>query len=228
MPHWRRLIFLLLLITTSAATVLHRAWLPPVWDPVEPLDLQAPPNVLRPLKLRLLSSSPALCKAALRTAPLHIHAYSAAGSVLCPIPDVMTVSGGPAPGMPEPFLASCRLAVRWSLFETEIAPIVRDAFGTELRRIRQAGSFACRDIRDHPGVRSSHASADAIDVSGFLLADGREISVSSWNSHDQRGVFLHTVRDHACRLFGIVLSPDYNSLHATHLHLQATGFGLCR
>ncbi|WP_408735219.1 extensin family protein [Gluconacetobacter diazotrophicus] len=42
-----------------------------------------------------------------------------------------------------------------------------------------------------------------------------------------KAAFLHRVRAGACRLFGIVLSPDYNAWHAGHLHLQATGGGLC-
>lgn len=229
MPSWQNMILLTFLSALCAAIAFHHVWLPPAYDPTEPLDLRAPPNIMRPLKLRLLASSPALCRAALATSPLHIRQHSAAGTPACPLPDAVTVSSGPAPALPDSFLASCRLAVSWSLFETDIAvPTARTTFGTDLRRIRHAGSFACRDIREHPGAQSSHATADAIDVSGFVLADGREIPVSAWHASDRRAAFLHSIRDQACTVFGIVLSPDYNTLHASHLHLQATGFGLCR
>jgi hypothetical protein len=40
--------------------------------------------------------------------------------------------------------------------------------------------------------------------------------------------FLRRIRDDACRIFGTVLSPDYNAVHADHLHLEATDTRFCR
>ena len=43
---------------------------------------------------------------------------------------------------------------------------------------RDFGSFACRNIYHRQQARrSEHATADALDVSGFRLADGRRVSV---------------------------------------------------
>jgi len=42
------------------------------------------------------------------------------------------------------------------------------------------------------------------------------------------GRFVRAVRDGACRVFGVVLSPDYNAAHADHLHLNPAGYSLCR
>ncbi|MBB2200540.1 extensin-like domain-containing protein [Gluconacetobacter tumulisoli] len=224
---------LALLVAIGAAIATHRAWLPAAYDPTRPLDLTAPRTFMTPIKLRLLSSDQGMCQAALATSALHLRPVPVGGTAACPVPDGERVDGGPAPSLPAGFLASCRLAVRWSMFQTDVAePAARAVFGMGLRGIRQAGSFACRDIRDRPGAISSHATADAIDVSAFILDDGREIPVSAWHAttahgSDPRIAFLHRVRDGACGIFGIVLSPDYNGLHAGHLHLQATGFGLC-
>lgn len=224
-----RLVILLFGAALIVLAVFHRRWLPPAYDPTQPLDLGAAWTVMTPFKLRLLSASPELCHAALLTSPLPVQEHAHSGTAACPLQDVFTVGGGDVPLLPASFLASCNLAVRWSLFETRVArPVTQAVFHTNLGRIRHVGSFACRDVRDRPGSQSSHATADAIDVSAFILADGREIPVSAWNAGGTAGPYLHQVRDQACRVFGTVLSPDYNSLHASHFHLQATGFDLCR
>ncbi|WP_323992070.1 extensin family protein [Nguyenibacter sp. L1] len=212
-----------------AMLVFHSRWLPPSYDPALPLDLRAPRTVMTPLKLRITAFFPEFCRAALRTAPLRVKPQASGGTATCPLSDIFTVSGGPVAMEPESFLASCDLAVRWALFETDVAlPVARSVFGTRLARIRHVGSFACRDVRDRPGIRSSHATANAIDVSAFVLADGREIPLSAWNGQGVDAVFLRRIRDESCGVFETVLSPDYDRLHASHFHFQATGFGLCR
>jgi hypothetical protein len=76
---------------------------------------------------------------------------------------------------------------------------------------------------------SSHATADAIDVSGFVLGTGHHITLlRNWEDPPQHSDFLHDVWDSACRWFRVTLSPEYNALHADHFHLQHTGWGLCR
>lgn len=76
---------------------------------------------------------------------------------------------------------------------------------------------------------STHATADAIDITGFGLADGREISlIDDWDGDDAKAAFLRAARESACRWFVTVLSPDYNALHADHFHLQSKGWGACR
>ena len=82
------------------------------------------------------------------------------------------------------------------------------------------------------GNWSEHATGNAVDVSAFVLEDGRRISVlGDWNDADEAAGFLHAARDAACDVFGTVLSPDYNAAHADHFHLdqEARGFGsFCR
>ena len=76
------------------------------------------------------------------------------------------------------------------------------------------------------GLWSEHARANAVDIAGFRLEDGRRISVAAdWNDRGDKGRFLRDVRDGACRLFSTVLSPDYNRAHRDHLHLDEAGRG---
>jgi len=222
---------LLVIVLALAGGVLwrHHDLVPHEYDPLEPLDLRAPRTVVTPWKLRFLATSPRLCRAALATADLRAQPAIGAGTQACPLDGAVTVSGGAVQPQPSHFLASCPLAVRWALFTQDVVqPAARESFGQPAVAIRHVGSFACRDIRGGAGRRSSHATADAIDVAGVVLRDGRAISVAAWKKDGPESVFLHRIRDGACTVFGIVLSPDYNALHQGHLHLQATGMGLCR
>lgn len=82
------------------------------------------------------------------------------------------------------------------------------------------GSFACRNVAG-TSRRSAHASADAIDIGGFVLADGRCISVQDgWSGSAQEREFLRIVQRSACRRFNTVLGPDYNADHHDHFHVE--------
>jgi hypothetical protein len=77
---------------------------------------------------------------------------------------------------------------------------------------------------------SGHATANAIDVSGFVLEDGRRVTVlSDWDggtAEERR--FLRVVHASACKRFGTTLGPQYNAAHKNHLHLEADGAAFCR
>lgn len=115
----------------------------------------------------------------------------------------------------------------WARFGVDRA--ARQILGSRLVKIETFGSYACRNVAG-TSRRSGHASANAIDVSAFVLADGRKISVlQGWNtfSADERR-FLRVVHQSACKRFGTVLGPDYNTAHKDHFHLEADGASYCR
>jgi hypothetical protein len=114
-----------------------------------------------------------------------------------------------------------------------VAPAAYQMLGSELARIDSMGSYSCRNVvgsARNASRRSGHAIANAIDIGGFVLKDGRRITVlNDWNSSDpQVRQFLQTVRASACKRFGTVLSPDYNAAHRNHLHLEDDRAGFCR
>jgi hypothetical protein len=79
------------------------------------------------------------------------------------------------------------------------------------------------------GRVSQHATANALDVAGFRLADGRRITVAAdWADEGDEGRFLRAVRDGACRSFETVLGPEYNAAHRDHLHLDRGPYRVCR
>ena len=126
--------------------------------------------------------------------------------------------------------SSCAVAAALALWEWHVVqPAARRHFGRPVASIDHFGSYSCRRLYGRErGGWSEHASANAVDVAGFTLADGTRISVlGDWGAEGPRGRFLDEVRDGACRLFATVLSPDYNEAHRDHFHLdQADRDGL--
>ncbi|WP_298165240.1 extensin family protein [Novosphingobium sp.] len=110
----------------------------------------------------------------------------------------------------------------WARFGVDRA--ARAILGSPLARIETMGSYACRTVAGTSRL-SAHASANAVDVSGFVLADGRRITVlRDWNSENpQIRAFIATIRTSACKRFGTVLSPEYNAAHRDHFHLEVGG-----
>lgn len=116
----------------------------------------------------------------------------------------------------------------WARFGVDRA--ARQVFGTPLASIQTMGSYACRNVAG-TSRRSAHATADAIDIAGFVLADGRRISVQDgWDGSAQEREFLRIVQRSACRRFGTVLGPDYNAAHEDHFHVEGVieGSSYCR
>ena len=129
---------------------------------------------------------------------------------------------------------ACGVALGLFLWERQIVePAALRHFGVPVARIETYGSYACRAIGGgREGRKSEHARANAIDIAGFRLADGRRIGVAGhWRGDGREAAFLREVRDGACGSFSTVLSPDYNRAHRDHLHLDQAargGWSFCR
>lgn len=115
----------------------------------------------------------------------------------------------------------------WARFGVDRA--ARQILGSPLVRIETMGSYNCRNVGGS-AKRSAHATANAIDVAAFVLADGRRISLTGgWSKGSARErQFLSVVHQSACKRFGTVLGPAYNAAHKDHFHLELSGKAYCR
>lgn len=115
-----------------------------------------------------------------------------------------------------------------------VSPAAREILGSEIVRVESMGTYSCRNIvgggAGSAGRLSQHATANAVDISAFVLADGRRITIErDWRNADPAVKdFLAAIRTSACRRFTTVLTPDYNAAHYNHLHLDLGGGRLCR
>jgi hypothetical protein len=117
--------------------------------------------------------------------------------------------------------------VNWARYGVDRA--ASQILGSPIVRIETMGSYACRNVSGTQ-IRSAHARAAAIDVSGFVLADGRRIVIQrDWQGgNPATREFLRVVHKSACKRFGTVLGPAFNANHADHFHLESTGSKVCR
>ena len=205
------------------------------------LDLNDPAGMFTSAKIAGLGDETAQCRRLLAqtsTGDLEAPDRSAEGG--CGYDDGMRVAAAegarPFDYRPAPLVTSCPVAAALFLWETQVVqPAARRHFGTGVAGVDHAGSYSCRNIYGRDAGRlSEHATADALDITGFELADGQRVSVvEDWSGSGAKAEFLRDVRDGACRIFSTVLSPDYNEAHRDHLHLDVANRGavvwtLCR
>lgn len=120
---------------------------------------------------------------------------------------------------------ACPLAntfAAWARFGIDRA--ARQILGSPLARIETMGSYSCRNV-GRSTKRSAHATANAIDIAAFVLADGRRVAVlPHWQSGTpEERRFLRTIHESACKRFSTVLGPQYDAAHADHIHVELTG-----
>ncbi len=227
----------LLLIAALVLLVLAPRLLPLLpsgYNPLAPLEVTDPPTLVTRFKFKALVADPAACLSVLRRAEAAGYiSFSEVADTTgdCPLVSPIRVRRFGQVTLSASFLASCPLALSSAMFVGQIAaPRAAEGLGSPLARIDHLGSYACRNIYHRAqGRLSEHASADALDVAAFTLADGRRIAVwPQWRRQDVAGQYLHTVFAGSCDFFGNALGPDYNDAHANHFHLGMRGFRLCR
>lgn len=214
--------------------------IPVRYNPWAPLDPQAPPDRWAGFKLARAKADPARCRAALARTDMRYD----------PVPDRSTGEGcgftnavrlqSAAVRLGGQLTLSCPMALSFHQWERHgLQPAAAERVGQRVIAIEHAGSYACRNINRGDGAvpgasRSRHATADALDVTALVLADGRRITVKNrWNppttdsdlaSHQ----LLRDAHDTACRYFDGVLGPNYNAAHSDHFHMETGGYSMCR
>jgi hypothetical protein len=109
---------------------------------------------------------------------------------------------------------------RW--FAESVQPAAQRWFGTRVAEIKQISAYSCRGMNGNPHAHiSEHAFGNALDISAFVLADGRRITVKNgWRGMPEEQGFLRDIQAGACQLFNTVLAPGSNSHHADHFHVD--------
>lgn len=216
-------------------------------NPWAPLNVAAEPNLLTPYKLSRARGDVAMCLAALEQTGMQYDL----------LPDRQTGDGcgfenavrlrSAAIRFGAPLPLSCPMALSFAMWERHaLQPVTQAHFGQRVAGIDNLGSYSCRNVNRGEGAaprapvtgagsRSRHATANALDVSAFTLANGKRISVQGqWQSEDvatprsAEALWLNDVHTGACKYFKGVLGPDYNAVHRDHFHLETGGYGMCR
>lgn len=80
---------------------------------------------------------------------------------------------------PPPMLNCAMVASLHTWIEKTLQPTAQEVLGTSIVRLRGTGGYSCRNRAGsaHGDRLSEHALANAIDIMGFVTADGRTIDV---------------------------------------------------
>lgn len=194
------------------------------------LDLSEPIGVFTGRKMAGLGRDFPKCRALLDHAGVRYAVLPARHDGACGYDDAVRFERGGSRGIDfRPAVGTgCAVAAGLAKWEWDVVqPAAIRHFGQEVRAIEHFGSYSCRKMRGrNPNAWSQHARARAIDIAAFRLADGTRISVlKDWKGDGDGAKFLKDVRNGGCRLFSIVLSPDYNAAHADHLHMDQSPRG---
>ncbi|MES2754995.1 MAG: extensin family protein [Pseudomonadota bacterium] len=199
--------------------------------PWTPLDLGQPVGMFTGRKLTALTDDFPQCRALLDRAGVRYTALPTVRSGQCGYSDGVRFASGGARRIgyrPADLGVACPVAAALALWEWEVVqPAAAAHFGQAVASIDHFGSYSCRRLygRD-AGAFSEHATADAVDIAGFRLADGTRISVvGDWAKGDAKAAFLRQVHGGACGLFATVLGPDYNAAHRDHFHFDQAARG---
>lgn len=138
--------------------------------------------------------------------------------------------GGAAIGIKQ---LSCETTAALNLWVLEtVQSAAQDYFNSRVVSVQNYGTYDCRNIIGNPmwkGVRSQHATANAIDISGFRLANGTSISlIKHWNDKGPKGRFLRHIHRKSCRFFRVSLGPNFNPSHRDHFHFDRGPLWTCK
>lgn len=110
--------------------------------------------------------------------------------------------------------------------EESARPRARAQFSQDLASVRVAASYVCRGRNNRKGAKlSEHAKGNAVDISEFVMADGRSVDVESgWRDKTGPRAYLRSVWKDACGPFGTVLGPEADRYHLDHFHFDTARY----
>lgn len=231
--HIRLLGFALLALVSGCGTTppARRPGPPPA--PVAVPDLNAPSSARIHDQLKLLAANPGLCRSVLsKTRNLQIEPLKDwADAPQCAVTNSSRILEARIP-LSRKVPLTCPMIAGYHLWVRESVEVsARRHFGQAVKSIETMGSYSCRNRNGQANAPvSEHASANALDVGGFILADGRRIRVvTDWSGPDPAArAFLHEVHAGACRYFSVVLGPAADAFHKDHFHMDFGRWRKCQ
>lgn len=96
--------------------------------------------------------------------------------------EVKSLGSGQKVTLVPPAIMNCRMVAmltRW--IDTSVQPKAKAMLGRPIVRLTNASAYVCRNRYNAKDQKlSEHAKANALDVSGFVTSDGREIAVAEF------------------------------------------------
>ncbi len=105
--------------------------------------------------------------------------------------------------------------------KTWVQQAMRPAFGNrEVVELHIAAHYICRPRNNVKGGKiSEHGRGKAVDIAGFVFADGK-----SWSVLRDYNKQIRKAHKNACGIFGTTLGPGSDGYHEDHLHFDTAGY----
>ena len=225
----RNLVYILALIGVALAIWLYAAKAPAQHNPFKELSLEDPIGIATYRKLTHAKHNPDECFDALDAAGLlYTPREDQSTGKGCGFQNALTLDRSTTPYSATLAMTCAQTAALYIWERHVLLPEAEAQLGSPVSEIVTYGSYACRNMAGSRR-RSQHATANAIDIAAFKLADGRIVDVkSNWDRNTPEGDFLKALHSGACRLFSVTLGPDYNAAHADHFHFDMGSGDVCR
>lgn len=142
----------------------------------------------------------------------------------CGIPEAVQITSVAGVTLSQPSLMDCTTA---EALHTWVERGVKPEFRQRgpVVQLQVAAHYACRTRNHQPGARiSEHGKGRAIDISGFVMADGEVITISQGWGQGTTLRLLRNVHRAACGPFGTVLGPESDRFHQNHFHLDTARY----
>jgi hypothetical protein len=99
---------------------------------------------------------------------------------------------------------------------TWVEGVVQPAYDGQVVKLQVAAHYICRSRNNVKGAKiSEHGRGKAIDISAFILANGKVLTVQ-----DNYNKTMRRLHKAACGIFMTTLGPGSDGYHEDHLHLD--------
>ena len=122
-----------------------------------------------------------------------------------------------------PVTTNCQMATALPDWVATVDGYAQSMLESPLAQLDTGTGYMCRKRNSGAaGFTSEHGFANALDIVGFTLEDGRSIAVAvDWaRANAPEGRLLRLAHDAACASFMTVLGPEADAEHEDHLHLD--------
>jgi hypothetical protein len=185
-----------------------------------------PPGVPSPCQLRMTDRIIAVFQSvpAITRAPRGCGAVDVVRLEAILLPDNSRIPVNP------PAVMRCTMAeavAHW--IRDDVAPAFAKA-GPPIRALDNYASYDCRGRNNIATARTSeHGYANALDIRGVRLADGKFVQ---WTDRHVAKDFREGLRNNACTRFMTVLGPGSDGYHEEHIHIdlaeRARNYRICQ
>ncbi|MEM0949885.1 MAG: extensin family protein [Pseudomonadota bacterium] len=125
----------------------------------------------------------------------------------------------------QPSIMTCETAGALAGWVASDAKRLVGTRGGGLSELTVAAHYVCKTRNSQRGARlSEHAKGRAIDISGFVMKDGSEVTVrEGWRKESDTNLMRQLHRS-ACGPFGTVLGPNSDRFHQSHFHFDTAAY----